>query len=159
MVRLLNELGEAVQAYLTWDEQESSSIYSSLHWARENARTIRETMSVEMWESINDLWLWLRDRSAQRHHALGESPGERETTVDAAQWLAILRSCSGFEPCFKRSAHGIHTTLTWIVDTNAELCSAIHRDYLDPPVEALRHGVRAAVNPSFRPLEQSQLQG
>lgn len=275
---------EAVQFYLTWEEEEHSSIYSSLRWARENARTIRETMSVEMWESINDLWLWLTDRSAQRlyqndraafydhlckqcmlfhgicystmlheepfvfmklgraversgqtarildvkHHALGDAPGERETTVDAAQWLAILRSCSAFEPFFKRSAHvlsgpavarflifdrpfprsvlhnldrtrglltrlraeeppgtrrrswdllerfrgqliqmdiedvvewGVHKTLTWIVDTNAELCEAIHKDYLDPPVEALRHDVRATNHPSFRPLEQSQRQG
>jgi uncharacterized alpha-E superfamily protein len=275
---------EAVQAYLTWSEAEASSIYCSLHWARENARTIRETMSVEMWESINDLWLWLRDRGARRlyqkdrtafydhlskqcmlfhgicystmlheepfvfmklgravervgqtarildvkHHALGDQPGERETTVDAAQWLAILRSCSAFEPFFKRSAHvlsgpsvarflifdrpfprsvlhnldrarglltrlrveeprgnrrrswdvlerfrgqlmqmriedvldwGIHRTLTWIVDTNAELAQAIHSDYLDPPVEALRHRVRMANHPSYRPVEQVQSQG
>src|SRR5262245_39971674 len=30
---------EAVQTYLTWDEDNTCSIYTSLHWARENART------------------------------------------------------------------------------------------------------------------------
>ncbi len=268
---------EAVQAYLVWDEEEPSSIVSSVRWARENARTIRETMSVETWESVNDVWLWLRDRATRRlydrdrdafydhlckqcmlfhgicystmlhedpflfmklgraveragqtarildvkHHALGDTAADRETTVDAAQWLAILRSCSAFEPFFKRSAHvltgqavarflifdrtfprsvlhnldrarglllrlqaeenssrrhrswevlervrgqllqmdiedvldwGIHRTLTWIVDSNSELCDALHEDYLDPPIEALRFAARTAGNPSFHPL-------
>lgn len=47
---------------------------------------------------------------------------------------------------------GIHTALTWIVETSAEPCDAIHEDYLDPPEAALRHSVRVARNPSFRPL-------
>ena len=58
--------GEAVQEYLTWDREHASSISASLRWARENARTIREAMSVEMWEAINDTWLWLSSRSARR---------------------------------------------------------------------------------------------
>ena len=36
-------------------------------------------------------------------------------------------------------SQGLHETLTWIVDTNGKLCEAIHEDYLDPPIEALRH--------------------
>jgi uncharacterized alpha-E superfamily protein len=58
--------GEAVQDYLTWDRTHPSSIHASLRWARENARTIREVMSVEMWEAINDTWLWLSGRAARR---------------------------------------------------------------------------------------------
>jgi len=57
---------EAVQSYLVWDEKNPSSLYSSLRYARENARTIRETISLEMWETINDLWVWLNDRAAKR---------------------------------------------------------------------------------------------
>lgn len=53
------EDGEAVQDYLVWDERNSASVVSSLRWARENARTIRETISLEMWYAINDFWLWL----------------------------------------------------------------------------------------------------
>jgi uncharacterized alpha-E superfamily protein len=58
--------GEAVQRYLTWDEACPVSIRTSLRWARENARTIRETLSLEMWETLNSLWLWLEDEPARR---------------------------------------------------------------------------------------------
>jgi uncharacterized alpha-E superfamily protein len=154
------ENGEAVQEYLTWDRNHASSIYASLRWARENARTIREVMSVEMWETVNDTWLWLTNRSARRlyqrerdafydhlakqcmlihgvcystmlhdepfvfmrlgravervgqtarildvkHHSLGDDRRD-ENAADAAQWLAILRSCSGVDAFFQRSAN------------------------------------------------------
>lgn len=57
---------ETVQEYLTWSTDNPSSIYSSLRGARENARTIRETISLEMWETLNDLWVWLGDRASRR---------------------------------------------------------------------------------------------
>lgn len=261
------EDAEAVQEYLTWDADQPCSIFSSLRGARENARTIREVMSVEMWESLNDCWLWMKSRSARRlydrdrgsfyrrfstecmllhgisystmlheepfvfmklgravervgqtarvldvkHHALGEKPREEESSVEAAQWLVILRSCSGQETFFKRAAKvltgaavadflifdrtfprsvlhnldrarglmmrlregdppgmerrswemlerfrgcllqmdiddvrhmGMHEALTWIVDTTAELCTSIHDDYLDSPLETLRERVQ-----------------
>ncbi len=54
------------QQYLTWNAENSSSIFSSLAAARENARTIRETISLEMWTTINDLWLWMGARATKR---------------------------------------------------------------------------------------------
>ncbi len=57
---------EVVQEYLTWSEDNPSSLYSSLRGARENARTIRETVSLEMWEVLNDLWVWMRSSQARR---------------------------------------------------------------------------------------------
>jgi len=57
---------ETVQEYLTWSDDNPSSLRSSLRFARENARTIRETISLEMWEVLNDLWVWINDRSARR---------------------------------------------------------------------------------------------
>lgn len=53
------EDGEAVQRYLTWDPRNPSSIINSIDAARENARTIRETVSLECWQAINDFHLWL----------------------------------------------------------------------------------------------------
>lgn len=53
--------GEAVQEYLVWDEANLSSIMSSVRLAREGARTVRETVSLEMWNVLNDLWIWIRD--------------------------------------------------------------------------------------------------
>jgi len=60
--------GAAVQHYLTWDKDCPVSILTSLKWARENARTIRETVSQEMWRSVNGFWLWLNGAEAQHLH-------------------------------------------------------------------------------------------
>jgi uncharacterized alpha-E superfamily protein len=248
---------ETVQDYLTWDEENPSSLYASLRTARDNARTIRETISLEMWETINDLWVFLNERRAQRlyrsdrqafflrirnqcllfhgmaqatmlhedplefmrlgtaiervgqtarlldvkHHSIGPTREEKEESpVEIAQWLAILRFCSGvepflkrrtaapsgksvaefliFDPAFARSvthnldrsdnflrlvrppgestigepsqtlltevraqlasmtietvlAEGLHETLTWIVESMAQVSASIHRDFFD----------------------------
>jgi uncharacterized alpha-E superfamily protein len=152
------EDAEVVQRYLVWDPENPSSLLSSARAVRENARTTREVISVEMWELINEFWLWLNGRSAKRlydrdrdafyarlnsqclmfhgtcystmlhdtpytfitlgraveragqtarvldvhHHALNELDGR--SPADAAQWIAILRSCSAYEPFFKLSS-------------------------------------------------------
>ena len=57
---------EVVQEYLTWSDDNASSLRSSLRFARENARTIRETISLEMWETLNDLWVWFGEPAARR---------------------------------------------------------------------------------------------
>src|SRR3954469_25103915 len=44
---------ETVQEAMTWDAENSCSIIASLGAARENARIIREVISVEMWERLN----------------------------------------------------------------------------------------------------------
>jgi uncharacterized alpha-E superfamily protein len=59
---------ETVQDFLTWAEGNSTSLLSSLRAARENARTIRETISLEMWETLNDLWVWMGERATRRLH-------------------------------------------------------------------------------------------
>lgn len=57
--------GEAVQAHMTWDAENSSSIVSSLAAARENARIIREVISADMWERINHYHLWINSPAAR----------------------------------------------------------------------------------------------
>ena len=57
---------DSVLQFLTWDRTNPSSVASSLNWARENARTIREVISLEMWETLNGLWLWFSSREAER---------------------------------------------------------------------------------------------
>jgi uncharacterized alpha-E superfamily protein len=47
---------------LTQDNAYSGSLYNSLRLARENARVVRDRISQEMWEAINEFWL-----SADRH--------------------------------------------------------------------------------------------
>jgi uncharacterized alpha-E superfamily protein len=52
---------ENILTFLTTDAEYPGSIISSLTAARENARTIREIISSEMWEAINSLYLVVRD--------------------------------------------------------------------------------------------------
>lgn len=56
--------GEANQSnvirFLAFDRDYPNSIISSLAAARENARTVRETISSEAWEQLNEFFLFVR---------------------------------------------------------------------------------------------------
>lgn len=52
---------ESVVQFLTFDTQNPNSILSCLRAARENARSVREIISAEMWEHINKSYLTVRD--------------------------------------------------------------------------------------------------
>jgi len=66
-VEFKERFGEATQAsvvdFLTYDPANSNSIASCLRSARENARSVRETISSEMWTQVNSMYL---DMQAQR---------------------------------------------------------------------------------------------
>ena len=53
--------GEATQdsviKFLVFDPENPNSIYSCLRFGRENARSVRETISSEMWEQVNTMYL------------------------------------------------------------------------------------------------------
>jgi uncharacterized alpha-E superfamily protein len=66
--------GEQVQAYMTWDERNGVSLRSSVRAAREIGRTVRETLSLEVWEEINELHLWLTGETGRAAY-----DGQRET--------------------------------------------------------------------------------
>ncbi len=52
--------GPSVLNFLTLDQRNPNSIISCIASARENARTVREQISTEMWEHINKLYLAIR---------------------------------------------------------------------------------------------------
>jgi uncharacterized alpha-E superfamily protein len=58
---------EAVINFLTFDRLYLNSIVSCLAMARENARSIREIISSEMWEHLNTFYLEMAD---SRHHPM-----------------------------------------------------------------------------------------
>ncbi len=157
------EDGEGVERTMTWDEDNWSSIVRSVGAARENARSVRDLISLEVWESMNEVHLWLQSAAARaeyeehrygfysrvrsatqlvtgqiqstmlhdtaldvmwlgamleragwtarvldvHHHALAAalSPQSGDGAVESALWMAILKTCSGFEPFLRRS-HG-----------------------------------------------------
>jgi uncharacterized alpha-E superfamily protein len=56
---------ESVVQFVTFDTNNPNSIYSSLGRARENARTVREQISSEMWEELNSLYLFIGSPAAK----------------------------------------------------------------------------------------------
>lgn len=62
--------GELVQQYLTWNTENPASIIRSVSAARENARSIREVVSLEVWEAINAFHLWFHDKRGQDEYSL-----------------------------------------------------------------------------------------
>jgi len=57
--------GESVMEFVTFEKKNPHSIISSISAARENARTVREQISSEMWEHLNKLYLYLRSEKAR----------------------------------------------------------------------------------------------
>lgn len=54
--------GARVIHFLTQERRNPSSIRSCLRGARENARVVRDRISREMWEDLNELWLRSEER-------------------------------------------------------------------------------------------------
>ena len=72
--------------YLAYDTENPSSIASCLRFARENARSVRETISSEMWAQVNSMYLQIQ---AQR------SMPEPERMLDAFREIRL--GCHLFE--------------------------------------------------------------
>ncbi len=60
---------ETVCEFVTFARENPNSIASCVAGARENARTVREYISSEMWERINHLFLWLNAAETRQLHA------------------------------------------------------------------------------------------
>jgi len=56
----------AVTEFLVFDRSHPNSISGSLATARENARTVREQITTEMWEQLNRTYLWLMSKGARQ---------------------------------------------------------------------------------------------
>jgi uncharacterized alpha-E superfamily protein len=55
----------AVAHFLTFDTEYPNSVLSSLTKARDNVRTVREVISREMWQQLNEFYLMVREASQQ----------------------------------------------------------------------------------------------
>jgi uncharacterized alpha-E superfamily protein len=54
---------ENVLHFMVLDASNPSSIFTSLQTARENARAQRGAITIEMWESLNETWLQMRNKT------------------------------------------------------------------------------------------------
>src|SRR5262245_19030370 len=66
--------GQAVTEFLVFQTENPNSLVSSICQARENARTVRDQLTVEMWEELNRLYLFVR--SPQARQVWRADPGE-----------------------------------------------------------------------------------
>jgi uncharacterized alpha-E superfamily protein len=73
--------------FVTFERNNPNSIYSCLAHARENARTVREQISVEMWEQINRIYLFFSSGDAKRLY--------RSSSHEFFRW--ILRASQLFQ--------------------------------------------------------------
>ncbi len=56
---------KSVTDYMTFEAKNPNSIVSCISIARENARTVREQISSEMWEQINEMYLFVTSEAAR----------------------------------------------------------------------------------------------
>ena len=77
---------ETVCEFLTFAQENPNSIRSCVAGARENARTVREYISSEMWERINSLYLWLGSPEARQTFAASAIDFYRQLVDHAHQF-------------------------------------------------------------------------
>ena len=76
---------ENVMNFLTFDRENQNSILSCVRNARENARSVREIISSEMWEQANRFYLMVRD--ADKNNSAVDNPNEFYTAIKMASHL------------------------------------------------------------------------
>ncbi len=83
---------ESVIHFLTFDTENPNSILSCLRAARENARSVRDTISSEMWEQANRLYLMVLDEISSGRAV--ESPRDlfRELKLDCHLFQGLTDS-------------------------------------------------------------------
>jgi len=84
--------GDAVQRYMTWATENSVSIRNSIWGARESARSIREVLSLDIWQATNELYLWFMSEEAQRTYALDRDEIYRQIRRQTQLSLGLVRS-------------------------------------------------------------------
>jgi uncharacterized alpha-E superfamily protein len=73
--------------FLTFDTENPNSIVSCVRAARENARTVRDTITSDMWEQINTFYLMMQDASARQRAA--ETPYDFFSQVKQAAHMFV----------------------------------------------------------------------
>ncbi len=82
---------ETVTQFLAFDLEYPNSMLASLQMARENARGVRESLSSEVFEQLNDFYHFVNNAASQ---PTLESPSEFLDSVRkiAIQWTGVLES-------------------------------------------------------------------
>jgi uncharacterized alpha-E superfamily protein len=84
--------GEVVQRFMVWDDANGVSLARSVGGGRWNARSIREVLSLEAWESINELHLWFTGTGAAAVYANQRELFYQQVRRSTQLTLGLLRS-------------------------------------------------------------------
>ncbi len=84
----LDEAG--IMRFLILDEDNPSSIVASIHYARENTRTFREVLPMEIWERINRLYLYIRENAQRATQGRGERYAVLHSVIEQRQSIVGL---------------------------------------------------------------------
>jgi uncharacterized alpha-E superfamily protein len=84
--------GELVQEYLTWSRESPVSLTSSARFARECARAVRDQLSIDAWEEVNELYLWLGRPSARTLYEENRESFYRNVRRSTQLTMGLVRS-------------------------------------------------------------------
>ena len=81
-----------VTEFLAFDLRNPASILSCVYAARENARMIRDQISLEMWECINELHLYLKSNSTAGVWSAGPITDPNELAPALKKAVAVVKA-------------------------------------------------------------------
>jgi uncharacterized alpha-E superfamily protein len=140
----------SIMRFLIADEKNPGSIVSSVRFARENCRTLREVLPRLAWERINSLYLYVNRNSAnawgraQRLNMLDEVVERRQAVA------GLLSDCMSHDVAYHFMGLGQHIEradmTTRIVDINAAVLVPRQQVPEDPEIALLWIGVLKSLN-------------
>jgi uncharacterized alpha-E superfamily protein len=83
--------GERVQEYLTWSS-DGTSLFSSVLAARECGRVIRDVLSLDAWEAVNELYHFLQEEQTRRLYREHRDELYRRVRQSTQLTLGLVRS-------------------------------------------------------------------
>lgn len=84
--------GETAQRFMVWNEDNGVSLLRSIGGMRANARSIREVLSLEAWEAVNELHLWIGSEPAHAAYAHQRDTFYQHVRRGTQLTLGLLRS-------------------------------------------------------------------
>jgi len=84
--------GEIVQRFMVFDEANGVSLTRSISGSRWNARSIRDVLSLEAWETVNELHLWFGSAEANAQYTHHREVFYQHVRRSTQLTLGLLRS-------------------------------------------------------------------
>jgi uncharacterized alpha-E superfamily protein len=84
--------GEIVQRFMVWDDTNTVALARSVIGARWNARSMREVLSAEAWEAVNELHLWMASDVAMAQYTHQREAFYQQVRRSTQLTLGLLRS-------------------------------------------------------------------